>query len=92
MADFGDYVSIEMKRYGVKNEHYLHKVIGRLRSNHAAKVPIDSAGTGTKAIPLGEVCDVLNVITCGVDETAVFKVCAADARITPHNPPHRRDT
>ena len=81
MPDFGDYVFIEMKRYSGKNEQYLHKVIGSFSSNNAAKVPIDLARTGRDSVPLGKMHDVLNVITCGVDETKVFKVCAAD--VTP---------
>lgn len=86
--DFGDYVRIEMKRYGSPNEMYLHKVIGRLCSSHAAAVPIDhglETGTGTDPVQLGGVRDVLNVVQCGVDETRVFKVAVEDVELSNHD-------
>jgi len=78
---FGDYVRIEMKRYGADNEFYLHKVIGRSRSSHAAKVPIDSGldtGTGTDPVSLGGIKDVLHVVQCGVVEDRIFKIALED--------------
>ncbi len=85
---FGDYVRIEMKRYGAPNEMYLHKVVGLLQSSHAASVPIDhgiETGTGTDPVRLGKIQDVLNVIQCGVDETRVFKVAVKDVEMSNHD-------
>ena len=42
--DFGDYCLIEQKRYGVENEMFVHKVIGRLRSNSYVDVPVTTPG------------------------------------------------
>jgi len=67
---FGDYVNIEQKRYGVKNELYLHKVIGRLKSNTYVDVPV---GSPAKEIIHNEFVDVVACIVCGVDETEVLK-------------------
>jgi len=78
--DFGDYCKIEMYRYGSENEFYIHKVISRFDSTHAAKVPIKygSNGTGTNSVSLPEMSKVLNVIQCGISETKVFKVRECD--------------
>ena len=80
--DFGDYVRIEMKRYGIPNEMFLHKVIGRFKSSHAVAVPIDCAGHSYKPQPLDGMQDVLNVVQCGVDETQVFKVAVKDVSLS----------
>jgi hypothetical protein len=37
--DFGDYVLLEQKRFGVPNEMFVHKVVQRLRSNYWIDVP-----------------------------------------------------
>ena len=38
-VEFGDYISVEQKRYGCANEFYTHKVIGNLKSNVWMDVP-----------------------------------------------------
>ncbi|RQW19864.1 hypothetical protein EH196_06880 [Bacillus sp. C1-1] len=73
--DFGDYVTIEQKRYGVPNEWYLHKVISSFKSNVWVETPIDSK---IKEKGHNEVKEVLNVVCCGVDETKVFRVLRED--------------
>lgn len=74
--DFGDYVEIEMHRYGAPNEFYLHKVIGAFKASSWATVPIQQGivGTGTQNVPRDELEEVLNVVQCGIDETKVFRV------------------
>ena len=69
--DFGDYVEIEMNRYGAKNEFYLHKVVGAFRSNSWIDAPLhwDSEPQTHRSMET-----VLNVIQCGIDETKVIRV------------------
>lgn len=80
--DFGDYVEIEMYRYGVPNEFYLHKVISSYFAGSRATVPIKYGvdGTGTENVPGDGIEEVLNVVQCGVDETSVFRVRKSDVR------------
>ena len=40
LPDFGDYVTIEQKRFGAPNEFWDYKVIGRLESNTWTDVPV----------------------------------------------------
>lgn len=68
--DFGDYVHIEMKRYGCPNEIYCHKVINRLKSNTWVDIPVQSPAT---EIIHSEIEDVISCITCGVEEIEVLK-------------------
>lgn len=75
--DFGDYCYIEQKRYGVPNEMYVHKVIGRLRSNTFVDVPMS---TPPEEVIHDQFADVLRVVCCGVDETKVFKVRIQDVK------------
>ncbi|WP_271401476.1 hypothetical protein [Salinicoccus roseus] len=78
--DFGDYVEIEMHRYGTDNEFYIHKVVGAFRSNMYLMAPLrwDSKPE------FGEMTDVLNVIQCGVDETKVIRVRKSDCKKFKH--------
>ncbi len=70
--DFGDYVKIEMVRFGDKgNEFYKHKVINRLSSNHFVDIPISHE---EKETIHDDMHIVISVICCGIDETKVFKV------------------
>lgn len=80
--DFGDYVEIEMHRYGAPNEFYLHKVIGTFEAGSWATVPIQQGifGTGTQNVPGDSIEEVLNVVCCGIDETEVFRVRKSDVR------------
>lgn len=69
--EFGDYVKIEMYRYGVENEFYIHKVVSAIGSNYFMDAPLrwDSEPTLHDE---GE--PVLLVIQCGVDESKVIRV------------------
>lgn len=69
--DFGDYVKIEMLRYGVPNEFYIHKVVGSLESNTWVDVPVKWPEEEQIHNKMEKV---LNVICCGVDETKVYRV------------------
>ena len=81
-VDFGDYVNIEMLRYGVKNEWYLHKVVGAFKSNTWIETPLK---WDSKPIIHDKVEVVLNVIQCGIDETKVIQVKKDDCRIVKSN-------
>lgn len=81
--NFGDYVEIEIHRYGVPNEFHLHKVIGAYQSTHYAKVPIQQGitGTGTESVPGGNGFEVvLSVVRCGIAEKEIFVVRKSDVR------------
>lgn len=75
--DFGDYVTVEQRRFGVPNEHYLHKVIGRLRSNTWIDVP---AQTHLGAVLHDHEEEILRVICCGVFEEKVMRYRVADCK------------
>lgn len=77
--DFGDYVQIEQKRYGVPNEMFLHKVIGAMQSNSYVNVPVQVPATET--ILNHGVVDVVACICCGIDETKVLKYRIEDVRL-----------
>ena len=68
--DFGDYVTIEQKRYGTENEMYIHKVIGILRSNCYVDVPVQTPATETSH---EELVDVVACVCCGVSEREVLR-------------------
>ena len=70
MLDFGDYVSICQKRYGIGNENYTHKVIGVSKSNCWVDVPVESPRTETRH---NNIVTVVECICCGVDETEVLR-------------------
>lgn len=75
---FGDYALIEMKRHGVPNEIYTHKVVGTYQSNTWVDVPIQSPPTAR--IHAGEMEDVARVIVCGISEDSVYTVRVADMK------------
>ena len=77
LLDFGDYATIEQKNYGVENDHYTHKVIGRLRSNTWVDVPVQCPATETHHDHME---DVISCICCGVSETTVLKYKATDVK------------
>lgn len=81
---FGDYVDIEMKRYGVSNEMYQHKVINHLRSNVWVDVPVQSPATERLH---KEMEDVVSCVVCGISETEVLKYRLKDVKpyIQPRN-------
>ena len=74
---FGDYVVIEQKRHGAKNEMYVHKVIGTSESNAWVDVPVQSPATESLH---KEVMPVVSCICCGVCETEVRKYLIKDIR------------
>lgn len=69
---FGRYCRIEMKRFGVPNEFYVHKCIRSYWSNYYRDVPL-KFGEGEYVHP-GKCVEVVGVITCGLDEKEVFPV------------------
>ena len=75
--DFGDYVSIEMKRYCCGNEIYTHKVIGISESNTWVDVPVQEPATETIHTTLEPV---VSCISCGVMETDVRKYRIKDVK------------
>lgn len=79
LLKFGNYVTIEMKRYGVENEHYIHKVIRQLESNVWVDVPVQEAA---KESMHKEVVPVVSCICCGVDETKVLRFRVSDVKPT----------
>ena len=75
--DFGDYARIEQKRYRVENEQYLHKVIGRGKSNTWVDVPVQ---TPAKETIHNHIEDVILCVCCGVDERTILKYRASDVK------------
>lgn len=73
--DFGDYVKIEMFRYGAENTHHIFKVIGTFESNTWLETPLkwNSQKTLHDTMEI-----VLNVIECGISETEVIRVAKKD--------------
>ena len=71
---FGDFCSIEQKRYGAQNEFYGYKVVNRLRSNSWICVPVDARDQKPKLHD--EVFDVVEVIslTAGCNVIERFRV------------------
>jgi len=80
MIDFGDKVKIEMKRHGVPNEFFVHKVIGRIKSNSFVNVPIQSPAT--EVLHSGEIVSVLTVVQEGIHERNVFAVRESDVSLS----------
>ena len=85
--DFGDYVLIEQKRYVTDNEMYCHKVVNRLRSNMYVDVPVQLPRTETIH---ENTEDVVSCITCGIDETEVYKYRLSDIDLA--NPTESENT
>lgn len=76
MLKFGDYVHIEQKRHGCKNEFFTYKVIGMLKSNTFVDIPVQLP-TEEKIHDWGLV-DVVSCICCGADETTAFRFRVSD--------------
>jgi hypothetical protein len=74
---FGDYVDIEQKRYGVDNEFYRHKVIGTLKSNHWVDVPVQEPRT---EVSHKGVVDVVACIVEGISEISVLNYRVLDVK------------
>ncbi len=73
--DFGDYVAIEQKRFGVENEIFLYKVIGTLESNGYVDIPVrvaDPEVCHDKIVPVAA------CVCCGVSERTVCRFRISD--------------
>ena len=89
---FGCYVTIEQKRYGAENEHYIHKVIGTLISNAYVSVPVDMANTRREEIVNSESVPVVACVCCGVSEREIRRYRVEDVKPytpQPKNPDQR---
>ena len=84
---FGRYCRIEMFRYGVPNEFYIHKIVSQSRTNTYCDVPIrwDSKPEKHEAkegVPFPDYLEeVIWVVQCGIDETKVFPVALKDVEL-----------
>lgn len=76
--NFGDKVYIEQKRHIGDNEMYIHKVIGKLRSNTFVDTPVQSPA---KEVIHQEMEDVLRCICTGIDEYVVLKYRTKDVSL-----------
>lgn len=76
---FGYYCYIEQKRYFGENEKFIYKVIGRLKSNFYADVPVDA--NNRKPYNHDEMVDIVNVICCGVCEEVVERYRLSDVQL-----------
>ena len=79
---FGDYVSVEMKRYGADNEHYTHKVIGIIRSNTWIDVPVDGKDNCERPKIHGQLEDIVLCVCCGVCEERVDRYSVKDVKFS----------
>ena len=84
---FGRYCKIEMFRYGVPNEFFIHKIVSQSRRNTYCDVPLrwDSKPVGHPAKEGASFPDnleeVIWVVQCGIDETKVFPVALKDVEV-----------
>ncbi len=79
LPEFGDYCTIEQKRYGCANEHYTHKVIGTLRSNSWVDVPVQSPATET--IHVTKALEPVVACVCeGISEREILRYRISDIR------------
>nr|WP_314638691.1 hypothetical protein [uncultured Olsenella sp.] len=77
---FGRYCKIEMYRHISQNEFYVHKCIGNYESNVWVDVPIHG---NPKPRLHKKMAPVMDVITCGIDESHVFRVRMCDVEMLP---------
>ena len=78
MPEFGDFISVEQKRFGEPNEFYGHKVVDRLESNCYVDVPVQSPAEETIH---SECVPVVSAICCGVCEKDVLKYRVEDVEL-----------
>ena len=76
---FGYYCNIEQKNYIGDNDFHIYKVIGRLRSNYYADVPVDF--NNRQPYNHDEMEDIVNVIHCGVCEDKVERYRLKDIQL-----------
>lgn len=73
---FGYYCTIEQKRYGVPNEFYRYKVIGRKKSNSWTDVPVDARND--KESLHDDIHDVVTVVCDNLDDRTVHQFRVSD--------------
>ena len=84
---FGRYCRIEMFRYGVPNEFYIHKIVSQNRTNIYCDVPLKWNSKPEKheakvGVPFPDYLEeVIWVVQCGIDETKVFPVALKDVEL-----------
>lgn len=84
---FGRYCRIEMFRYGVPNEFYIHKIVSQSRQNTYCDVPLrwnsqPEKHEAKKGVPFPDnLEEVIWVVQCGIDETHVFPVALKDVEL-----------
>ena len=84
---FGRYCRIEMFRYGVPNEFYIHKIVSQNRQNTYCDVPLrwnskPEKHEAKEGVPFPEnLEEVIWVVQCGIDETKVFPVALKDVEL-----------
>lgn len=76
---FGYYCNIEQKNYIGDNEFHSYKVIGRLKSNYYADVPVDY--NNREPYRHEEMEDIVNVIHRGVCEDKVERYRLKDVQL-----------
>lgn len=76
---FGSYCYIEQKRYGVPNEKFLYKIIGKFTSNAWSNVPVDANDKKPHIFNHSE--EVVNVVCCGVCEDKIERYKLSDVEI-----------
>ena len=76
---FGSYCYIEQKRYGVPNEKFLYKIIGKFTSNAWSIVPVDANDKEPHIFNHSE--EVINVVCCGVCEDKIERYKLSDVEI-----------
>ena len=76
---FGSYCYIEQKRYGVPNEKFLYKIIGKFTSNAWSIVPVDANDKEPHIFNHSE--EVVNVVCCGVCEDKIERYKLSDVEI-----------
>ena len=73
---FGDYAAIEMKRHGVANEMYVHKVVSTgIKSNAWVDVPVQSPA---KEVLHRKSVEVVGCVVCGISERKILRFRADD--------------
>ena len=73
---FGDFCTIEQNRYGVPNEFYQYKIIGRKRSNSWTKTPVDP--NNEKETLHDHLDDVVTVVCNNLDDRTVHQFRVSD--------------
>lgn len=76
---FGDYVTLEMKRYGVPNEHFIHEVLSSpFTSNSWRNVPIDARDPEEHLHDTGETVVAVRAQGVNPRDAHIFAVRLAD--------------